>query len=63
MRVGGAEVSPRHANFIVVDPAGSTAADVWTLIVRLRELVREHAGVVLEPEVRFLGCFPRWRAG
>jgi UDP-N-acetylmuramate dehydrogenase len=58
MRVGGAEVSPRHANFIVVDPAGSTASDVWTLIVRLRELVHAHAGIVLEPEVRFLGVFP-----
>ena len=58
MRVGGAEVSVRHANFVVVDASGATAADVWTLIVRLRELVREHAGVMLEPEVRFLGVFP-----
>ncbi len=58
MRVGGAEVSVRHANFIVVDPAGSSASDVWALIVRLRDLVHEHAGIVLEPEVRFLGVFP-----
>jgi UDP-N-acetylmuramate dehydrogenase len=58
MRVGGAEVSERHANFIVADPAGATSTDVWTLIVRLRELVRGYAGVVLEPEVRFLGVFP-----
>lgn len=57
MRVGGAEVSLRHANFIVVDPTGATASDVWTLIVRLRDLVRDHAGVLLEPEVRFLGVF------
>ena len=58
MRVGGAEVSVRHANFIVADPAGATAADVWTLIVRLRDLVEERSGVRLEPEVRFLGVFP-----
>ncbi len=57
-RVGGAEVSSRHANFIVADPTGATATDVWTLIVRLRDLVRDHAGIVLEPEVRFLGVFP-----
>lgn len=57
MRVGGAEVSARHANFIVVD-GDATASDVWTLITRVRELVHEHAGVTLEPEVRLLGVFP-----
>jgi UDP-N-acetylmuramate dehydrogenase len=57
MRVGGAEVSAVHANFIVVDPAGATASDVWNLIVRVRDLVREHAGVTLEPEVRLVGDF------
>jgi UDP-N-acetylmuramate dehydrogenase len=58
LRVGGAEVSVVHANFIVVDPTDATASDVWNLIVRVRELVHEHAGVLLEPEVRFLGVFP-----
>jgi RNA polymerase sigma factor (sigma-70 family) len=56
IRVGGAEVSDVHANFIVTD-AGATARDVWTLIVRLRKLVQDAAGVDLEPEVRFLGSF------
>jgi UDP-N-acetylmuramate dehydrogenase len=57
MRVGGAEVSNVHANFIV---AGSkaTASDVWTLVWRLHKLVRERTGVDLDPEVRFLGTFP-----
>jgi UDP-N-acetylmuramate dehydrogenase len=56
MRVGGAEVSLVHANFIVAD-AGARAADVWTLIRRVQRIVREHAGVDLDPEVRFLGAF------
>jgi UDP-N-acetylmuramate dehydrogenase len=57
MRVGGAEVSPVHANFIVADP-GAAAADVWVLIARISALVLERTGVRLEPEVRFLGAFP-----
>jgi UDP-N-acetylmuramate dehydrogenase len=57
MAVGGAEVSGVHANFIVVAP-GARAADVWTLIRRLQRIVADRAGVVLEPEVRFLGRFP-----
>lgn len=56
LRVGGAEVSAAHANFIVADP-GARAADVWALIVEVRRLVRERTGVHLEPEVRFLGEF------
>jgi UDP-N-acetylmuramate dehydrogenase len=56
MSVGGAEVSDVHANFIVVAP-GARASDVWTLIQRLQHMVADHAGVTLEPEVRFLGTF------
>ncbi len=57
MAIGGASISDVHANFIVTAP-GATATDVWTLIVRVRDLVAEHAGIRLEPEVRFLGDFP-----
>jgi len=57
MSVGGAEVSDVHANFIVVAPSAK-AADVWALIRRLQRMVADHAGVALEPEVRFLGRFP-----
>jgi UDP-N-acetylmuramate dehydrogenase len=49
-RVGGAEVSRTHANFIVTGP-GATASDVEGLIEHVIERVREHAGVVLIPEV------------
>lgn len=56
MRIGGAEVSSVHANFIVADP-GAKAADVFSLIGAVRALVLERTGVTLEPEVRFLGSF------
>jgi len=56
LRVGGAEVSTVHANFIVAS-ADATAADVWTLIRRVQDLVAERCNVSLQPEVRFLGDF------
>lgn len=56
MRVGGAEVSRVHANFIVVEP-GATSLEVWTLIRTCQALVDRKAGVHLEPEVRFVGDF------
>jgi len=56
MRVGGAEVSTVHANFIVAS-ADAKAADVWTLIWRVQDMVARHSGVTLQPEVRFLGAF------
>lgn len=57
LKVGGAEVSDVHANFIVASPQ-ATASDVYSLIERIRAMVEAHSGVVLEPEVRFLGSFP-----
>ncbi len=53
-RVGGAEVSPKHANFIVAHP-GCRAADVLSLIARIVGRVRDHAGVELEREVQVWG--------
>jgi len=53
--VGGAEVSPKHANFIVAHP-GATAADVSALIDRVRDRVAERSGVTLVPEVRRIGA-------
>jgi len=55
-RVGGAVVSTKHANFIVADP-GATADDVAALIRAIRDRVANSTGVVLEPEVRFVGSF------
>jgi UDP-N-acetylmuramate dehydrogenase len=54
LRVGGASVSAKHANFIQAD-AGATAGDVHALIGEVRRRVAEASGVVLETEVRLIG--------
>ena len=49
--VGGAQVSEKHAGF-VVNRGGATAADVLRLIGAVRERVLQASGIELEPEVR-----------
>jgi UDP-N-acetylmuramate dehydrogenase len=49
-RIGGAEVSERHANFIVAD-SSATAADVLRLIELVRSTVAERMGVELKLEI------------
>jgi UDP-N-acetylmuramate dehydrogenase len=56
LRVGGAAVSTKHANFIVAAP-GARASDVVELVRRVRALVEAHAGIRLETEVHLLGDF------
>ncbi|HZP59849.1 MAG TPA: UDP-N-acetylmuramate dehydrogenase [Opitutaceae bacterium] len=56
-RVGDAEVSPVHANFIV-NRGHATSADVIALMRRVRARVREARGIELEPEVLLYGR--RW---
>lgn len=51
---GDAQVSPLHANFIV-NTASATAADVRWLIAEIQRKVKQHYGIELTPEVRFLG--------
>lgn len=53
--VGGASVSDKHANFIVVTPGETTAADVVALIGLVRDEVVARGGPLLEPEVRMVG--------
>jgi UDP-N-acetylmuramate dehydrogenase len=55
-RIGGAEVSRRHAGFIL-NVAGATATDVHRLIRRIEQRVFERFGVRLEREVRLVGDF------
>ncbi len=55
-RVGGAEVSEKHAGF-VVNVGDATAEDVKTLIKDVQDKVYDKYGVMLEPEVRFIGEF------
>jgi UDP-N-acetylmuramate dehydrogenase len=47
-RVGGAGLSPRHANFIITD-RGATSADVLKLVEAVREQVLDRTGVELKP--------------
>jgi UDP-N-acetylmuramate dehydrogenase len=53
-RLGGALVSPKHANFIVND-GEATAADLEQLIHRVRETVAQRFGIHLNTEVRIVG--------
>lgn len=53
-RVGGAQVSPKHAGF-VVNAGNATAADVRQLIVEVQDAVERTSGVHLQPEVRMWG--------
>jgi UDP-N-acetylmuramate dehydrogenase len=62
LRVGGAEVSQRHAN-VVVNAGGATAADVRGVMARMREAVRDRFGVELVPEVEDLARFVTNRKG
>lgn len=55
-RIGGVEVSTKHAGFMVNRYDG-TAADYEQLIQDVIERVEKHAGVRLEPEVRIIGDY------
>ena len=57
LRVGTAEVSPKHANFIQSDEGGS-ADDVWRLMGEVRRRVHAHAGITLHPETCLVGFGP-----
>lgn len=53
-RVGGAQVSEKHAGF-VINTGDATAEDIITLIREVRKRVYERSGVLLEPEVCMIG--------
>ena len=53
-RIGGAQISPRHANFIE-NADGARSEDAIALIAEARRRAREQFGVVLEHEVQFVG--------
>ena len=53
--IGGAQISPKHANFI--ENAGEArSADAVALIAEARRRAREQFGVTLEPEVQLVGA-------
>jgi len=53
-QIGGAQVSPKHANFIV-NVGDSTALDIELLIRHMKDTVLEKQGVALQQEVRVIG--------
>jgi UDP-N-acetylmuramate dehydrogenase len=57
MRIGGAQISPKHANFIV-NLGGASADDVLALVAEMRKRVFERFGIELEPEIRVIGRAP-----
>ena len=54
LRVGGAVVSEKHANFFQAE-AGATASDVRALVLEVQRRVREATGIELRPELRMVG--------
>jgi UDP-N-acetylmuramate dehydrogenase len=54
LRVGGAVVSPKHANFFQAEP-GASADDVARLVETVRARVAAETGVTLVPELRMVG--------
>jgi UDP-N-acetylmuramate dehydrogenase len=54
LRIGGAVVSEKHANFIVADPT-ATASDVRSLLDEVRRRVAAATGIELQTEVRLVG--------
>ena len=54
-RIGGAQISPKHANFIE-NADGARSTDAIALVAEARRRAREQFGVVLHPEVQLLGA-------
>ncbi|MBI5166329.1 MAG: UDP-N-acetylmuramate dehydrogenase, partial [candidate division NC10 bacterium] len=54
LRQGNAQISPKHANFIV-NLGGATATDVLSLIDLAKERVRQETGIELELEIQVVG--------
>ncbi len=54
--VGGASVSEKHCGFII-NKGNATAKDVITLIDDVKRIVNDKFGVMLKPEIRFIGNF------
>lgn len=53
LTVGGAQVSEKHAGFII-NRGGATSADIRTLIAQVQERVLTQTGIQLEPEVKII---------
>ena len=59
LRIGDAEVSTQHGNFIL-NHGQATASELRRLIETVRDAVHEAHGVLLVPEVQFVGDWSEW---
>jgi UDP-N-acetylmuramate dehydrogenase len=59
LRVGGAEVSEKHANFLI-NAGSATATDIRALAACVKSRVFERFGVMLEEEVLYVGDWTEW---
>ena len=59
LRVGGAEVSEKHANFLI-NAENATASDLRALAEKVKAIVGERFGVTLEEEVLYVGDWSGW---
>ena len=53
-KIGGAEISTRHANFIV-NSSSASSKDIFELIKLIQQKILQNKGISLEPEVRMIG--------
>lgn len=54
IKVGGAEVWPKHANFII-NTGGATSSDVLEVMFKMYTAVKDKYDIKLQPEVKFFG--------
>ena len=54
--IGGAQVSSKHCGFIV-NTGDAKACDIYNLVKHCQRVVYEKQGVLIEPEIKFLGVF------
>ncbi|HBU11787.1 MAG TPA: UDP-N-acetylenolpyruvoylglucosamine reductase, partial [Clostridiales bacterium] len=55
-RMGGAQVSEKHAGFII-NTGEATSSDLYALLLHVQRTVAEQTGITLEPEVKIWGEF------
>lgn len=58
--IGGAQIAPWHANFIINPDGKATAADIRALVEAVQKKVLEEKGILLEPEIIFFVMHCQW---
>ena len=56
-RIGSAQVSPVNANFFLNEGGAANASDYYALVRHVQQTVAAQSGIMLEPEIEFIGAF------